>query len=150
MSKFTYAERNIVKDIVATFSISKASNEEIIKEIEKQTGKTVNNRYIRYVRTWIKKDSKNWYDDLRGSTYEYIFQFRERIAEVVDLQRRHYKIIEDNPNNPSIQQTSLAELHRLNITLSNLYDVAPAIVNSNPASKQNDNSISIPQKDIIV
>ena len=149
MSKFTYAQRSLVKDIVATFTISKSSNEEIIKEIEKQTGKTVNIRHIRYVRTWIKKDSKNWYDDLRESTYEYIYQFRERIAEVVDLQRRHYKIIEDNPNNPSIQQTSLTELHRLNITLSNYFDVAPTIVNTNQV-KQNDNSISIPQKDIIV
>lgn len=148
MSKFTYAERNLVKDIVATLSISKNTNEKIIKEIERQTGKAVNNRYIRYVRTWIKKDSKNWYDDLRGSTYEYIYQFRERINEIVDLQKRHYKIIEDNPNNTNIQQTSLAELHRLNITLSN-YFVAPTIVNS-PVSKPNDNSISISQKDIIV
>ena len=32
-------------------------------------------------------------------------------------------------HNPQIQQTSLAELHRLSITLSNLYDVAPTIIN---------------------
>ena len=30
---------------------------------------------------------------------------------------------------PQIQQTSLAELHRLNITLVNYFDVAPTIVN---------------------
>jgi hypothetical protein len=33
-----------------------------------------------------------------------------------------------NEDNPQIQQTSLAELHRLSVTLSNLYDVAPTIV----------------------
>ena len=33
-----------------------------------------------------------------------------------------------NEDNPQIQQTSLAELHRLSVSLSNLYDVAPTIV----------------------
>ena len=47
-----------------------------------------------------------------------------------------------------VQQTSLAELHRLSITLSNLFDVAPTIINghypinftktkSKPQQKQN-------------
>jgi hypothetical protein len=147
VSKFTYAQRGLIKDIVATLSISKTSNEDIIREIEKQTGKTINVRYLRYVRTQIKKGSKEWYEDLRESKYEYIYQFKERINEIVDLQRRHYTIIENNPNSPAIQQTSLAELHRLNITLSNYFDVAPIIVNP---VRQNDNSISIPQQDIIV
>ena len=44
-------------------------------------------------------------------------------------QKKHHEIIESNKHNPQIQQTSLAELHKLSITLSNLYDVAPSIVN---------------------
>jgi len=44
------------------------------------------------------------------------------------LQRKHHEIIDNNPN-PTIQQTSLAELHRLNITLSNYFAVAPTVVN---------------------
>jgi hypothetical protein len=43
----------------------------------------------------------------------------------------HHEIIIRNDNdtvyNPAIIQTSLAELHKLNITLSNYFDVAPAI-----------------------
>ena len=38
------------------------------------------------------------------------------------------QIIDKNEDNPTVQQTSLAELHRLSITLSNLYDVAPTII----------------------
>jgi len=45
----------------------------------------------------------------------------------------HHEIIIRNDNdrvyNPAIIQTSLAELHKLNITLSNYFDVAPAISN---------------------
>jgi hypothetical protein len=45
----------------------------------------------------------------------------------MDLQRRHYKIIDDNANNASIQQVSLAALHKLNVTLSNYYDIVPSL-----------------------
>ena len=149
MRKFTHAERSLVKTVIATLSIKRIPDSEIIKEIQRQTDKTVSIRYLYHVKQQIKRDSKKWYETLREGEYEYIYEFRERINEIIDLQRRHYKIIEDNANNPSIQQTSLAELHRLNITLSNYFDVAPTIVNTDPV-KQNDNSLSIPQKDTII
>jgi hypothetical protein len=60
--------------------------------------------------------------------FEYINEFKERIDEILRLQKKHHNII-DSTNNPSVQQTSLAELHRLNITLSNYFDVAPDIIN---------------------
>ena len=63
---------------------------------------------------------------MREGEYEYMHEFKERINEIMDLQKRHHEIIESNKHNPQIQQTSLAELHRLSITLSNLYDVAPS------------------------
>lgn len=62
------------------------------------------------------------------------------------LQKKHNEIIKNNPDNPTIQQTSLAELHKLNITLSNYYDVTPTILNLNIGSK-NDNPIPNTQQD---
>jgi hypothetical protein len=47
----------------------------------------------------------------------------------MDLQRRHQKIIDDNKEPTTVKQASLVELHKLSITLSNLYDVATDIVN---------------------
>jgi len=53
----------------------------------------------------------------------------------MDLQKRHYDIV-DSPTVPiPIKQNSLAELHRLNITLSNYFDVAPDIINGSSISK---------------
>lgn len=80
---------------------------------------------------------------MREGEYEYIHEFKERINEILDLQKKHHEII-DSPNEPTtVKQTSLAELHRLNITLSNYFDVAPSIVNnaittvsSTPETKQ--------------
>lgn len=59
--------------------------------------------------------------------FEYIHEFKERIDEIIWLQKKHHSII-DSTENPTIQQTSLAGLHRLNITLSNYLDVAPDII----------------------
>jgi hypothetical protein len=130
-------------------SIKRIPDSEMLREVEKRTGMTISQRYLTLIKSYIKKDSKDWYDILREGQYEYIHEFKERINEIVDLQKRHYKIIDDNPNNPTIQQTSLAELHRLNITLSNYFDVAPTIVNIGNKNNNGD-TIPIPQKDIIV
>ncbi len=144
MSKFTSAQKLLVKSIVASLTIKRIPDNEIIKEIEEQTGKTVSRITIGNVRRAIKRESKKWYETLREGEYEYLYEFQQRLNEITDLQRQHHEIIEKNQHNPSIVQTSLAELHKLNITLSNYFDVAPTIV-SNPI-KQNDNSISIPQQ----
>ena len=71
---------------------------------------------------------------MREGEYEYIHEFKERINEILDLQKQHHEIIIRNEDNPQIQQTSLAELHRLSITLSNLYDVAPTIIGIGPTA----------------
>jgi hypothetical protein len=65
---------------------------------------------------------------MREGEYEYIHEFKERINEILDLQRRHYQIVDNESTPTPIKQTSLAELHRLSITLSNLYAVAPTII----------------------
>ena len=65
---------------------------------------------------------------MREGEFEYLHEFKERINEIMFLQKKHHQIVMRNEDNPQIQQTSLAELHRLSITLSNLYDVAPTII----------------------
>jgi hypothetical protein len=97
---------------------------EIIKEIHHQTNKTICTRSLYDLKQSIKKESYHWYKTMREGQYEYIHEFRERIDEILSLQKKHHQIIDSNEHNPQIQQTSLAELHRLSITLSNLFDVA--------------------------
>lgn len=130
MPKFTAQERSVIQTIVATLSLKRLSDAEIINEIFARTNKTVTKQSICNIRNRIKKESSKWYSELRQGEYEYIHEFKERINEIIDLQKRHYKIIENNANNPSVQQTSLAELHKLNIALSNYFDVAPSIGNA--------------------
>jgi hypothetical protein len=127
VGKFTNEERALVKSIVATLSIKRIPDPEIIKEVYEQTNKTVSRITLFNVRKAIKKESYHWYKTMREGQYEYIHEFMERIDEILWLEKKHHDIIDNNPN-PSVQQTSLAELHRLNITLSNYFDVAPDII----------------------
>lgn len=48
----------------------------------------------------------------------------------MDLQKRHYEIIDSNEKNPSFQQASLIALHKLNVTLSNYFDVVPNLTDT--------------------
>jgi hypothetical protein len=146
VSKYTNEERTLVKSIVANLTIKRISDNEIFKEVFNQTNKTISRSGLYNVRQQIKRDSYKWYQTLRQGEYEYIHEFKERINEIMWLQKKHNEIIKNNPNKPEIQQTSLAELHKLNITLSNYFDVAPRILNKGTIEK-NDNTISNPQQD---
>jgi hypothetical protein len=128
MSKFTTVERNQIKNIVALLSIKRIPDSEIIKSIFDQTNKTMTVRNLTRVKQQIKKESYHWYKTMREGEYEYIHEFRERISEIMDLQKRHHAILDSDIEPTAIKQNSLAELHRLNITLSNYFDVAPDII----------------------
>jgi uncharacterized protein YpbB len=128
VAKFTGPERTIAKSIVATLSIKRIPDHEIIKEIYDRTNKTITRMSLYNLRQQIKKESCHWYKTMQQGQFEYIHEFKERINEILFLQKKHHQIVMGNEDNPQIQQTSLAELHRLSITLSILYDVAPTII----------------------
>jgi uncharacterized protein YqgQ len=130
VSKFTAAEKDKIKSIVANLHIKQVPDSLIIQEVRRQTGKTISKRTLYYVRERIKKESYIWYLKLRKDNYEFIHEFRERIREINDLQQKHYLIVNSTSEPTSVRQTSMVELHKLNITLSNYYDIAPYIVSN--------------------
>ena len=129
MAKFTNGERNRVKSLIASLSIKKIPEPEILKAIYEQTGKRITDRYYYTLKAQIEKESYHWYKAMRQSQYSYIHEFKERINEILWLQRKHHTIIDSEDYNITTKQKSLEELHRLNITLSNYFAVAPTIVN---------------------
>lgn len=148
MSKFTSIEKQEIENIVANLTIKTIPDQLIIKHIFNQTGKTISRRSLVNVRQRLKKESIKWYSQLRQGQYEFIHEFRQRIKEINDLQERHYLIVNSEKEPTYIKQTSMAELHKLTITLSNLYDIAPYIVsNLGINNKNGNNSIPIKSED---
>ena len=50
---------------------------------------------------------------MREGQYEYIHEFKERINEILWLQRKHHEIIDSDRIQRTIKQTSLAEFHQI-------------------------------------
>ena len=125
---------------------------EIIKVIFSQTGKTITDRYLSTIRQQIKRESYHWYKTMREGEYEYLHEFKERINEIMDLQKKAHEIIDNNKNNPAIQLNAIAELHKLNVTLSNYFDVTPSISNGiiNSALPESSKTTTRADQDIIV
>ena len=121
VSKFLQKERESIKSIVAALTIKRIADIDIIKVIFDQTGKTITDRYLSTIRQQIKRESYQWYKTMREGEYEYIHEFKERINEILFLQKKHHQIVLRKEDKPQVQQTSLSELHRLSITLSNLF-----------------------------
>jgi hypothetical protein len=152
MPKFTAAERDQIQSIVANLYIKQIPDSMIMDEVRRQTGKSIAKRTLCYIRERIKRESYKWYQQLRKDNYEFIHEFRERIREINDLQAKHYVIVNSTKEPASVRQTSMAELHKLNITLSNYYDIAPYLVSNIGQLAKNSNSnyvnsISINEQD---
>jgi len=56
------------------------------------------------------RESYRWYKSMREGQYSYIHEFKEGVNEILFLQKKHHQIIDNNEQNPTVQQTSLAEL----------------------------------------
>jgi hypothetical protein len=83
MPKFTNAERILVKSIVASLSIKRIPEDQIVAEIYNQTKKTLTKSGLFYVKEAIKKESYHWYKTMREGQYSYIHEFKERIDPMV-------------------------------------------------------------------
>ena len=110
------------------------TDNEIIEQIERQTGQTITRFGLYKIRQQTKKDSWEWYKTMREDSYSYLHEFKERINEIESLQKKANQIIDKNEHNPQIQLSAISELHKLNITLSNYIEVLPTVINNNGPS----------------
>jgi len=87
---------------------------------------------------------------VREGQYEYIHEFKERINEIIDLQKRHYAIIDSDKEPKPVKLAFMSELRRLNVTLSNYFDVSPDIINGSTISASSEKKAATKATDIIV
>ena len=68
----------------------------------------------------IKKDSYQWYKTVREGQYEYIHEFKERIDEIISMQKKHHEIIEENEQSDIDYPQDDSELEPTGVHLSRL------------------------------
>jgi predicted RND superfamily exporter protein len=101
---------------------------DILKLVFDKTNKEMSLSNLTLIKQSLKRENYNWLKTMRANQYEFVNQYRQRISEIEYLQIKHYGIVESERELTPVKQASLAELHKLSITLSNLYDIAPYVI----------------------
>ena len=71
VAKLTTRERTEIESIVASLTIKRIPESEIIK-VYNQTNKTITKRFLHYVKQQIKRETFKWYETMREGKFEYI------------------------------------------------------------------------------
>ena len=96
-----------------------------IASIKRHTMKPYDFKYTSYY------ESKEEFEKLRNGDFSYKLAFIDRIDEIRNLQRKQWELFDKyskkEDKQPYLQQRCLIELRSLTETLTNLYDLLPAV-----------------------
>jgi arylsulfatase A-like enzyme len=108
------------------------TTQESLQYVKDKLGSEIGPDNFNHVRAELKRDVKKNLSYLQKDRFAYVREFFDRIDEVRYIQKRLWKIIENNPDKPILQKSCLSELHQSTLTLCNLYDALPAAIAVRP------------------
>lgn len=74
------------------------------------------------IRGELKRDLGTILKHLQRDKYAYRREYFKRIEEIRLIQKKLWKIIDENKDKPDLAKSCLAELNQSTVTLGNLYD----------------------------
>jgi hypothetical protein len=132
MRKFTNLEREHFRHLVLDCIVQRLTTQESLQYVKDKHGSEIGPDHFNHVRADLKRDVRKNLEYLQKDRFAYVREFFDRVDEVRYIQKRLWKLIEDNPNNPILQKSCLSELHQSTITLCSLYDALPAAIAVRP------------------
>jgi hypothetical protein len=108
------------------------TTQESLQYVKDKLGSEIGPDNFNHVRAELKRDVKKNLSYLQKDRFAYVREFFDRIDEVRYIQKRLWKIIENNPDKPILQKSCLSELHQSTLTLCNPYDALPAAIAVRP------------------
>jgi hypothetical protein len=132
MRKFTNIQKERFRHLVLDCIIQRLTTQESFLYIKDKLGSEIGADHFNHVRAELKQDVKKDLTRLQKDRYAYVREFFDRIEEIRYIQKRLWRLIEDNPDNPILQKSCLSELHQSTISLCNLYDTLPAAIAERP------------------
>jgi hypothetical protein len=132
MRKFTNIQKEHFRHLVLDCIIQRLTTQESFLYIKDKLGSEIGADHFNHVRAELKQDVKKDLTRLQKDRYAYVREFFDRIEEIRYIQKRLWRLIEDNPDNPILQKSCLSELHQSTISLCNLYDTLPAVIAVRP------------------
>ena len=132
MRKFTDIQKEHFKHLVLDCIVQRLTIQESLQYVKDKLGIEIGADHFNHVRTELKHDVKKNLKHLQKDRFAYIREFFDRIEEIKFIQKRLWRMIEDNPDKPILQKSCLSEPHQSKITLCNLYDALPAPISVRP------------------
>ena len=126
MRKFTNIQREHFRHLVLDCIVQRLTTQESLLYVKDKLGSEIGADHFNHVRAELKQDVKKNLTHLQKDRFAYVREFFDRIDEVRYIQKRLWRLVEDNSNNPTLQKSCLSELHQSTLTLGNLYDALPA------------------------
>ena len=132
MRKFTDIQKEHFKHLVLDCIVQRFATQESLQYVKDRLDVEIGADHFNHVRAQLKQDVKKILKHLQKDRFAYIREFFDRIEEIRFIQKRLWRMIEDNPDKPILQKSCLSELHQSTITLCNLYDALPAAISVRP------------------
>ena len=132
MRKFTNIQKEHFRHLVFDCIVQRLTTQESLLYVKDKLGIEIGADHFNHVRAELKQDVKKNLKYLQKDRFVYISEFFDRIEEIRFIQKRLWRMIQDNPDKPILQKSCLCELHQSTITLCNLYDCLPAVLSVSP------------------
>jgi hypothetical protein len=132
MRKFTNLQKEHFKQFVLDCTIQRLTTQESLQYVKDKLGMEIGADHFNHVRAQLKQDVKKNLKHLQKDRFAYMREFFDRIQEIRFIQKRLWRMIEENPDKPILQKSCLSELHQSTITLCSLYDSLPAAISVSP------------------
>jgi hypothetical protein len=132
MRRFTNIQKEHFRHLVLDCIVQRLTTQESLQYIRDKLGDEIGPDHFNHVRAQLKQDVKKNLRYMQKDRYAYVRTLFDRRDEIMFIQKRLWKLIEDNPDKPILQKSCLSELHQSTITLCNLYDALPAVLAARP------------------
>jgi hypothetical protein len=132
-------QKEIIKDAVVECIIKRYTREEALIHIKDKLGVEVMIHDYNRIRGELKRELGTNLKHLQRDKYAYRREYFKRIEEIRLIQKKLWKLIDENQDKPDLQKSCLSELNQSTVTLGNLYE----------SIRKLDQNDTLEQKDIL-
>jgi len=120
---FTKPEREYVKGIVHNLSFQRLTDQEIVHWLHDEKEIDLERSTVSKIRNQVEIKAEK-YIELKKSTYKFVAIYKERIDSLFSYQKKLHEII-NVTNKPEVQLRAISELHRIEMSIFNLWKQLP-------------------------
>jgi hypothetical protein len=115
-------QKEHLKEFVVECIIKRYTPEESLTYIKDKLGVEVGAHDYNRIRGELKRELGKNLKHLQRDRYAYGREHFKRIEEIRLIQKKLWKLIDENPDRPILQKSCLSELYQSTMTLANLYE----------------------------